>query len=150
MLNALFVLIFGLGVALYEAPIYALTCIAYFPVIFLTVGFFGKKVKDVSAAKMAMSKTLGSVVEENLSAIKLIVSFAQESRACRMFSEAAAKMRKITHKSDFLISILTSIIRIESFIFFAYTIWVAAAFIKDKKINHRTGKVYTAGEVLAC
>jgi ABC-type transport system involved in cytochrome bd biosynthesis fused ATPase/permease subunit len=63
-------------VALYEAPIYALICLAYFPVIFITIGLFGKKLKDASIHKLAMSKKLGGVVEENLSAIKLIVSFA--------------------------------------------------------------------------
>jgi hypothetical protein len=59
-------------------------------------------------------------------------------------------MRKISHRTEILISILSSTIRMEIYVFYAYTIWVAAAFISDKRKNDRTGEVYTAGEVLAC
>jgi ABC-type multidrug transport system fused ATPase/permease subunit len=72
----------GLVVALVEGPVYACICLAFFPVLFLTLACFGKSLKKSAAMKIEQSRALGGIVEENLSAIKLIVSFAQEKKAC--------------------------------------------------------------------
>jgi ABC-type multidrug transport system fused ATPase/permease subunit len=64
------------GVAFYTGPVYAVICLAFFPVIFLTIALFAKNLKKQSFLKLEVSKQLGGVVEENLTAIKLIQSFA--------------------------------------------------------------------------
>lgn len=66
----------GLGIAFYEGPIYAFICLAYFPIIFTAFFLIGGAVKTAAIEKITMIKKLGALVEESLTAIKLIASFA--------------------------------------------------------------------------
>jgi ABC-type multidrug transport system fused ATPase/permease subunit len=75
-LSTVFIFGMGVGVAIYESVVYAFISLAFFPVIFLTVGFFAKRLKKVSLDKIEASRRMGGVVEENLTAVKLIASFA--------------------------------------------------------------------------
>jgi hypothetical protein len=53
------------------------------------ISIFGKAVRNASIKKMGVAKKLGGVVEESFSAIKLIVSFAQERREIKKFEKFA-------------------------------------------------------------
>jgi ABC-type multidrug transport system fused ATPase/permease subunit len=79
----------GIGIAFYEGPIYALICLAYFPMIFVLFGGMGAAVKRAAIDKIAMTKKLGAVVEETLTAIKLVASFAQEDKEEEKFDKIA-------------------------------------------------------------
>jgi ABC-type multidrug transport system fused ATPase/permease subunit len=75
-LSTIFIFGMGLGVAIYESVAYAFISLAFFPILFLTIGLFGRKLKQVSLDKIEASRRMGGVVEENLTAVKLIASFA--------------------------------------------------------------------------
>jgi len=66
----------GLGIALYKGVIFTLICLAYFPLVIILSGVFGKKVRTTAIEKMKITKKMGGVVEESLSAIRLVTSFA--------------------------------------------------------------------------
>ena len=70
----------GIGISLFEGAVFAGICISFFPVAIVGVSLFGKQVKVATFRKVAASKQLGGIVEESLSALKVIVSFAQEDR----------------------------------------------------------------------
>lgn len=56
-------------------PVFAAICLAYFPIVIIFVMIFGGKMKKSTIAKISEIKILGGLVEESLSAIKLVVSF---------------------------------------------------------------------------
>lgn len=76
MIFAIVVFLAGIGIAFFYGPVYAAICFSYFPLMFIAVALFGNYVKKSTMVKMGYSKQLGGIVEESLSAVKLIVSFA--------------------------------------------------------------------------
>lgn len=66
----------GIGISFYRSPVFALICIAYMPLIVITMSIFGQLSKAESFKKLEANKELGGFSEESLSALKLIVSFA--------------------------------------------------------------------------
>ena len=66
----------GIGIAFFEGAVYSAICFSYFPMMMIIVIMFGAKVKVSTGKKIAVSRRLGGIVEESLSAVKLIVSFA--------------------------------------------------------------------------
>lgn len=66
----------GIGISFYRSPVFALICIAYMPLIVITMTIFGQLSKAESFKKLEANKELGGFSEESLSALKLIVSFA--------------------------------------------------------------------------
>jgi ABC-type multidrug transport system fused ATPase/permease subunit len=59
---------------------------------------FGAVVKKATIEKLGVVKKLGGVVEESLTAIKLIVSFANEDIELEKFDKLADETRKVAHK----------------------------------------------------
>jgi ATP-binding cassette, subfamily B (MDR/TAP), member 1 len=73
-------LIGGVAIAFFEGADFAGVCAAFIPVLFIIMVIFGGIVKKATLAKMAVLKKLGGVVEESLTAIRLISSFANEKK----------------------------------------------------------------------
>jgi subfamily B ATP-binding cassette protein MsbA len=70
----------GLAIAFYQGPVFAALCLAYFPVVIFALAIFGRQVKKTALDKIEIQKKLGGIVEESLSAIRLIASFAREEK----------------------------------------------------------------------
>ena len=66
----------GFGIAFYRGPVFSAVCLAYFPIMLLTVLGFSKSSKRAAYVKMMANKDLGGFTEEALSALKVTVSFA--------------------------------------------------------------------------
>ena len=75
----------GLGIALYIGPYFTLYCMCYLPVMIGVIAVFGMMVGKKQKEKLALNAELGSHVEGTLSAIKLVVSFAQEDLALKEY-----------------------------------------------------------------
>jgi ABC-type transport system involved in cytochrome bd biosynthesis fused ATPase/permease subunit len=56
---------------------------------------FGGQVRKATIERIVVSKKLGGILEESLSAIKLIVSFAQEDKEIKKVEAAAEKTKKV-------------------------------------------------------
>ena len=68
--------VLGIGVALVQSPIYGLICLGFMMILFLIMSVFGSALKKAAFAKIEVSKELGAMIEEHLTAQKLIASFA--------------------------------------------------------------------------
>ena len=73
---------------------------------------------------------MGGIVEENLSAIKLIVSFANEHISFKKFEEMAKATREVSLHSNNMISLITGIIRFLIFGFTSYGFWIGSVFVR--------------------
>jgi ATP-binding cassette subfamily B protein len=85
-------LLCGVGISLYLGADFAGVCAAFIPVLIVLMSVFGAQVKKTTIAKMGIVKQLGGIVEESLTAVKLIVSFANEEREERKFRDLANKV----------------------------------------------------------
>jgi ABC-type multidrug transport system fused ATPase/permease subunit len=84
----------ALGMSLFIGPVFGAISFAYLPLVIVVMLLFGRQVKSASMSRMIAQKKLGGIVEEILSAVKLIVSFAQEKREVNKFLAMAADVRQ--------------------------------------------------------
>jgi len=91
---------------------------------------------------------MGGVVEESLSAIRLITSFANEDKEIKKFDTLANEVREISHRSEYWLAAMIGIFRFVIFGFYAYSFWIATVYIEKKKVNPNTGELYTTGDLL--
>jgi ABC-type multidrug transport system fused ATPase/permease subunit len=148
-ISTLATVVFGIAVGLGESPVFGVINLGFVPVILLTVTVFGGAIKTVSFKKLEVSRQLGGMIEENLTAIKLIVSFAQEKKACDKYAELAAKAKVVTMKSEKLISIISGMIRFEAALYTTYAYWIGAHFIQIGRINERTHEPQGVGDIIS-
>ncbi len=148
-ISTLATVVFGVTVGLVESPVFGVINLGFVPIILLTVTFFGGAIKTVSFKKLDVSRQLGGMIEENLTAIKLIVSFAQEKKACDKYAELAAKAKVVTMKSEKMISTIAGLIRFEAAVYTTYAYWIGAHFIKIQRNNERTGEPQAVGDIIS-
>jgi ABC-type multidrug transport system fused ATPase/permease subunit len=86
---ALATTISAVGYSLYIGPTFAIICLAYLPLVVIVTYIFGQSVRSAQLEKREVAKKMGGVIEEILSAIKLISSFAQEGREVEKFAAIA-------------------------------------------------------------
>jgi ABC-type multidrug transport system fused ATPase/permease subunit len=125
----IFVFIGGIGIALFRGSVLAGICLSYLPLMLVVVAVFGGQVKKSTNRKREMSKKLGGIVEESLSAIKLIVSFAQEKREVDKFAKLAEENRDVSQKEDMYISAFLGLVRGMVFGFYAFAFYVGSRLI---------------------
>ena len=63
----------------------------------IMTGIFGAQVRKMTKKKMAAVKKLGGVIEEILTAVRLIASYANEDIEAEKFKKLAAVVRDVTH-----------------------------------------------------
>lgn len=66
----------GIAIAFYSGADYAAICFGYIPIIFIIMMMFAGNVKTAAISKIMVIKKMGGLIEESLSAIRLIASFA--------------------------------------------------------------------------
>lgn len=91
-------LIAGVGIAFYRGADFAAICLAYLPLILVIMIFFTAQIKKSAIAKMGVIKRLGGVVEESLTAIRLIASFANEEKEEKKFTKLAEEVCVVAKK----------------------------------------------------
>lgn len=89
----------GISIGLWKGPYFCLFCLCYMPIMMFVFGFFGKLLKVKMFEKLAQTKKLGAHTEEILSALKLVVSFAQEDDAIRKYDAIAEETMKVGKKA---------------------------------------------------
>jgi ABC-type multidrug transport system fused ATPase/permease subunit len=99
---------------------------------------------------MVVTKKLGGIVEESLSAIKLIVSFAQEEKEIDKFVKMADQTRQVAKKQTNLVAVFFSMIRGLMYTYYVFAFFVGSIFIYNGRLNERTGVPYNSGDVLSC
>ena len=79
--TAIGMIISGFAIALWKGWVFALICIAYMPVYVVAMTFLTGGIKKQTIQKMVQNAKLGSFTEEQMSAIKLVISFGREDHA---------------------------------------------------------------------
>lgn len=119
----------GIGIAFYRGPALAAIYVGYMPIIVIVMMVFGVRVKKATIERIGVSKKLGGTLEESLSAIKLIVSFAQEEKEIKKVEEAAQQTKIVGQKSSMWLALFMSMIRLNIFGYFVFTIAIGSVFI---------------------
>jgi ABC-type multidrug transport system fused ATPase/permease subunit len=72
------------------------------PLFFCTVGIFGSITKKAQGEKLKQLELLGGHTEETLSAMKLVISFAQEGITLAEYDKIATETNRIAKKAAIL------------------------------------------------
>ena len=88
-LNSLGMIIGGMLIAFFRGWLLALILTLYLPVLLILVFIVRDYVKNAAIAKFMQGSKLGSHTEETLSALKLVVSFANEKKHIDQYKEVA-------------------------------------------------------------
>lgn len=91
-------LISGVGIAFYRGADFAAVCLAFVPIIFVIIFVFTAQIKKAAIAKMGVVKKLCGVVEESLTAVRLIASFANEKKEEEKFRALAEQVCQVSKK----------------------------------------------------
>ncbi|CDW71198.1 abc transporter [Stylonychia lemnae] len=142
-------LLSAIGVAFYRGPDLAAIYFSMFPLVFLLVKVLGSQVKKVTLQKTEISKKLRGKIEESLIGIKVISTFAQEDREIMEFEELAEENRKLCVKSEYWTASFVAALKFAIFALYAFNYWIAFVFIENKRKNPKTGKLFTAGEMIS-
>lgn len=65
------------------------------------------------------------MIEETLSATKLIISFANEDKECEKFNKLATEVKETAYKSEKLTALFVASVRFFIFGFYVYSFWIA-------------------------
>lgn len=141
-------IIAGIVISFCVGPLFALVALAYFPGMAMILGFFSKYVKKAFHRKTSSLKKLGGIVEETLSAVKLIVSFAQEEREVAKFYKQATETKDIAHQTDILISFLIGMVRFLLLGFYSYAFWIGTVYVRKNYYNEVKGTNFNSGTIL--
>lgn len=109
----------------------------------------GRQNKKAATVKLEANRILGGYTEECLSALKLIVSFANEKLAMLKYREKAEDTRISAYKANKLLSIFFGLFRGFIFGLFAYNYYIGTLFIEWNFINPSTGQVYNISEIVS-
>lgn len=69
----------GVVIAFWQGPVFAVICLCFTPLFMMVIAIFGIIAKKAQMRKLKQLEELGAHTEETLSALKLVISFAQES-----------------------------------------------------------------------
>ena len=86
----------GVGIAFYYGADFAAVCAAFLPIIMIMTGVFGAQVRKLTKKKMLVVKKLGGTIEEILTAVRLIASYANENIEAEKFKKLAEAVRDIS------------------------------------------------------
>jgi ABC-type multidrug transport system fused ATPase/permease subunit len=138
-----------MAIAIYNGPVFTCVCIGYLPFILLGVIVFGGYSKKAQFSKLEANTALGGFAEETLSALKLIVSFAQEKRAVDIYDQKASITRDIASDANRKAALVFGVIRTLIFGFFVFTFFVATIFVEKEVLNPVTDKPYNIEEIVS-
>ena len=115
----------------------------------ICIVIFGGISKNAAVLKLTANKELGGFTEESISALKLIVSFAQEETIVDFYAKKALVTREISLVASRKAAVVFGFIRTLIFGFFLYAFYIATIFVEKGLINPQSGEVYTIQEIVA-
>ena len=90
---------------------------------------FGAVVRKKMLAKLEQTTKLGAHTEETLSALKLVISFAQEDLAIKKYEEMALETKNMAAKAGIFQSVVFGFFFTFMFGFFLYSYFVGSYLI---------------------
>ena len=139
----------GLTIAFYYGPIFTFIMLAYLPIMVLLFAVFGRAVKSQMALKLTQTEILGAHTEETLSALKLVVSFAQEDFVIEKYDKIAEQTKNQAKKASIIQSSVNGLFLAFMFGFFLYSYAAGSWLIQNERTNPATGEVYKVSEIIS-
>jgi len=140
----------GVGIALYYGADFAGVCAAFLPIIMIITGIFGSQVRKMTKKKMAAVKKLGGVIEEILTAVRLIASYANEDIEAEKFKKLAAVVRDLTQSQEFWLALTIGVFKFVIFLYYVYSFYIASIYLEkgygnpcDNYKTYHTGTLLT-------
>lgn len=139
----------GLIIAFARGPVFAAICLAYIPIFIIGVAIFGSFVKKNTIAKLGKLYGLGAHTEETLSAMKLVLAFAQEDITLKKYDEFAEETRDVSKIAAITMGGMSGVFFVLMFGFYIYTYGIASVMLQHKTENPLTSEVYSIAEIVA-
>jgi ATP-binding cassette, subfamily B (MDR/TAP), member 1 len=143
-------LLAGVGIAFYYGADFAAVCAAFLPIIMILTGIFGAQVRKMTKKKMVVVKKLGGTIEEILTAIRLIASYANENIEAEKFKKLAEAVRDISHDQEFWLALTIGVFKFVIFLYYVYSIYIASIYLEkgygnpsDHYKRYETGTLLT-------
>lgn len=140
----------GVGIAFYYGADFAAVCAAFLPIIMILTGIFGAQVRKMTKKKMVVVKKLGGTIEEILTAIRLIASYANENIEAEKFKKLAEAVRDISHDQEFWLALTIGVFKFVIFLYYVYSIYIASIYLEkgygnpsDHYKRYETGTLLT-------
>jgi ABC-type multidrug transport system fused ATPase/permease subunit len=149
LIYSLAILFGGLVIALVRGPIFALICLAYTPFFVFIIACLGLVTKKAQIAKLGQLENLGAHTEETLSALKLIISFAQEDITLKKYDNIATETKVISKKAVRFQGMMGCMFMFSMFGFYIYAYGVASALLEHHVNNPLTSELYSIAEIVA-
>ena len=127
---------------------YASACIAYLPILLAIIVIFGSQVKKSVGDKLEVVKQLGGIAEETLTAIKVVTSFARESRELEKFTYWSQKTREVASVQTKTYSRMVGLMKFCIFFFYTYSLYVGSWFIQNQVYNVNYDTAYTQKTII--
>ena len=139
-----------MGISFYQGADFAGVCAAFIPIMIILMGIFGSQVKKTTIKKMAITKKLGGVIEESLTAIRLIASYANEKKEEEKFVHLATEVKKVAHNQEFWNSFVAGFFKMTIFAYYVYSFYLASIYIEKGYTNPSLNyKKYDTGQLLS-
>jgi ATP-binding cassette, subfamily B, bacterial len=139
-------LLAGIIIAFYRGADFAGVCTAFVPIMFFIMAVFGARVKVTTAEKMEVMKKLGGAIEESLTAVRLIASFANEKKETEKFRRLSENVKVVAHRQEFWMSFIVGIFKFTIFAYYVYSFYIASIYIEKGYTNPCNGyKKYDVG-----
>jgi ABC-type multidrug transport system fused ATPase/permease subunit len=129
----------GFAYAFFYGWEFGCACIAFIPMLLFVLVFFGMKVKKTTAERLEVIKELGGVVEETLTAIKVVTSFGREDREMAKFIGVSEKTKEIAMNQMSTYAVMVALMKFTTFMFYAYAFYVGSWFIQLQIPNNSIG-----------
>lgn len=100
--------------------------------------------------KITATGKLGAFTEETLSAIKVVVSFAQEELAVERYSKLADETRDVAKKSAKASAMIMTLFMTFLFGYQCYAFFLGSYLMQIGSINPATGNIYTVFDIIVC
>ncbi|CDW84672.1 abc transporter [Stylonychia lemnae] len=126
----------------------ALICFAIFPLAIALISIIGGSVKATANNSSEKANKLGSKIEESLSGIKIISSFAQEDREIEVFEKLSIDSRNSSIKSEYITAAFIGTLKFTIYVSYSFNFWMATIYLYHSKINPSTGKPYTSQDIV--
>ena len=119
-----------MGIAFYYGADFAAVCAAFLPIIMIMTGVFGAQVRKLTKKKMLVVKKLGGTIEEILTAVRLIASYANENIEAEKFKKLAEAVRDISQDQEFWLALTIGVFKFVIFLYYVYSIYIASIYLE--------------------
>ena len=104
--------------------------------------------KKSALAKLNVTKQMGGIAEETLTAIKVVSSFGREDRELAKFTVWANESCAVAKRAALFMGLTQGLVKFAIFFFYAYSLYWGSYFILNEKPNGQTGEPYAQKDVV--